>query len=117
MKIVKSELQNIITGNGQTGDKCLIKKSQVYLSGNEIPSFQNPKIQPVKSEEERSLIHFIESNALFYKEPVEDQNFIGEGAEDSGRSMKKIQNGNVENYVLIMSLAIGIILVVNFILQ
>lgn len=43
--------------------------------------------------------------------------FIGEGAEDSGRSMKKIQNGNVENYVLIMSLAIGIILVVNFILQ
>ena len=43
-------------------------------------------------------------------------NFVGEGAEDSGRSMKKIQNGNVENYVLIMSLAIGIILIVNFIL-
>ncbi|MFC6268412.1 NADH-quinone oxidoreductase subunit L [Frigoriflavimonas asaccharolytica] len=43
--------------------------------------------------------------------------FIGEGAEDSGKSMKKIQNGNVENYVLIMSLAIGIILIVNFILQ
>ena len=43
--------------------------------------------------------------------------FIGEGAEDSGKAMKKIQNGNVENYVLIMSLAIGIILIVNFILQ
>lgn len=43
--------------------------------------------------------------------------FIGEGAEDSGKSMKRLQNGNVENYVLVMSLAIGIILIVNFILQ
>ena len=43
--------------------------------------------------------------------------YIGTGAEDSGRAAKKLQNGNVENYVLIMSLAIGIILFVNFILQ
>ena len=44
-------------------------------------------------------------------------NFIGWGAEDSGRAAKRLQNGNVENYVLIMSLAIGIILIVNFLLQ
>lgn len=44
-------------------------------------------------------------------------NFVGDGAEDSGSAMKKFQNGNVENYVLIMSLAIGIILIVNFLLQ
>lgn len=43
--------------------------------------------------------------------------FIGSGAEDSGRAAKRLQNGNVENYVLIMSLAIGIILIVNFLLQ
>ena len=43
--------------------------------------------------------------------------FIGDGAEDSGKAMKKIQNGNVENYVLVMALAIGILLIVNFILQ
>lgn len=43
--------------------------------------------------------------------------FVGEGAEDSGKSMKRIQNGNVETYILIMSLAVGIILIVNFILQ
>lgn len=42
--------------------------------------------------------------------------FIGWGAEDSGKSMKRLQNGNVENYVLIMSLAVGIILIVNFLL-
>lgn len=44
-------------------------------------------------------------------------NFIGIGAIDSGRTFKKFQNGNVENYVLIMSLAIGLILIVNFLLQ
>jgi NADH-quinone oxidoreductase subunit L len=43
--------------------------------------------------------------------------FVGDGAEDSGKAMKRIQNGNVENYILIMSLAVGIILIVNFILQ
>ena len=43
--------------------------------------------------------------------------YIGFGAVDSGRTFKKFQNGNVENYVLIMSLAIGLILIVNFILQ
>lgn len=43
--------------------------------------------------------------------------FIGTGAEDSGRAAKRLQNGNVEHYVLIMSLAIGIILIVNFLLQ
>ena len=44
-------------------------------------------------------------------------NFLGWGAEDSGAAAKKLQNGNVENYVLIMSLAVGIILIVNFLLQ
>lgn len=44
-------------------------------------------------------------------------NFIGWGAEDSGRAAKRLQNGNVENYILIMSLGIGIILIVNFLLQ
>lgn len=43
-------------------------------------------------------------------------NFIGDGAEDSGVAMKKIQNGNVENYILVMSLAIGVLLFVNFLL-
>lgn len=43
--------------------------------------------------------------------------FVGEGAEESGKSMKRLQNGNVENYLLVMALAIGLILIVNFILQ
>lgn len=43
-------------------------------------------------------------------------NFIGLGAVSSGHSFKKLQNGNVETYVLIMSLAVGIMLIVNFLL-
>ncbi len=44
-------------------------------------------------------------------------NFVANGAEDSGKSFKRLQNGNVETYVLIMSLAVGIILIVNFLLN
>ncbi|MEJ8591232.1 NADH-quinone oxidoreductase subunit L [Riemerella anatipestifer] len=39
---------------------------------------------------------------------------VGLGSVGSGRAFKKVQNGNVENYILIMSLAIGIILIINF---
>lgn len=41
--------------------------------------------------------------------------FIGEGAENSGKEMKKLQNGSVENYILVMALAIGVILMVSFV--
>lgn len=43
--------------------------------------------------------------------------YIGQGAEDSGHSFKKFQNGNIETYVLVMSLAVGIILIINLILN
>lgn len=41
--------------------------------------------------------------------------FIGEGAENSGKVMKRLQNGSVENYILVMALAIGVILMVSFV--
>ena len=44
-------------------------------------------------------------------------NFIGRGSVNSGVALKRLQNGNVENYVLIMALAIGLVLIVNFLLQ
>lgn len=81
MKNTKNELQHIITGNGQIGEECLIKRSQIYLGGNEIPSVQDPKIEHLKSEEERRLIHFIEKNKLFYEDHINEIDFIGEGAE------------------------------------
>ena len=56
--------------------------------------------------------------AMFDKAVIDPiVNFIGLGAQDSGRAAKRLQNGNVENYVLIMSLAIAIVLIVNFLLK
>ncbi|RZJ33123.1 MAG: NADH-quinone oxidoreductase subunit L, partial [Chryseobacterium sp.] len=57
--------------------------------------------------------------ALMFEKVILDPivNFIGLGAADSGRAAKRLQNGNVENYVLIMSLAVGIVLIVNFLLK
>ena len=81
MKISKDELRNIIQGDGQIGNESIIKKTQLYLGGNEIPDLQNSKIQHLKSEEERGLICFIKANNLFYDEKILQENYIGEGAE------------------------------------
>ncbi|NAW51158.1 NADH-quinone oxidoreductase subunit L [Elizabethkingia argentiflava] len=43
--------------------------------------------------------------------------FIASWAEGSGKSFKRLQNGNVETYMLMMSLAVGIILIINFLLN
>ena len=81
MKNIKNELQNIITGNGSTSGECLIKKAQIYLAGNEIPSFQNKEFKLVKSEEEERLIDFIKNENLLFTVKIEDEKYIGEGAE------------------------------------
>ena len=81
MKINKDELRNIIEGNGQIGTESLIKTAQIYLRGNEITGFQNSENKRLKSEEERSLISFIEKFDFFYKSAISEENFIGEGAE------------------------------------
>lgn len=81
MKKIKDELQNIIAGNGQTGFEGLIKKAQIHLGGNEIPSSESENIKHLQSEEEKRLIEFIESNNLFYDEDISEVNFIAEGAE------------------------------------
>lgn len=57
MKIIKNELQDIITGNGKEGESCLIKKAQIHIRGNEIPGFQSSKFQHLKSEEEHNRLN------------------------------------------------------------
>lgn len=55
------------------------------------------------------------ASSVFDKELIDRLvNGVGLGAIGSGRLFKKIQNGNVEAYVFVMSLAIGIILIINF---
>lgn len=45
MKKRKEELHNIIRRDGPIGGENHIKKSQVFLGGNEIPGVQNQEIK------------------------------------------------------------------------
>ena len=81
MKNIKNELQNIITGNGQIGDKNLIKTIQDVLRRNEKSIQISSQTKLVKSEEEIFLKHIIEAEDLTYKEEISESNYISEGAE------------------------------------
>ena len=81
MKNIKNELQNIITGNGQIGDKNLIKTIQDVLRRNEKSIQISSQNKLVKSEEEIVLKHIIEAEDLTYKEEISESNYISEGAE------------------------------------
>ena len=81
MKNIKNELQNIITGNGQIGDKNLIKTIQDVLRRNEESIQISSQNKLVKSEEEIFLKHIIEAEDLTYKEEISESNYISEGAE------------------------------------
>ena len=81
MKNIKNELQNIITGNGQIGDKNLIKKIKDVLRRNEKSIQISSQNKLVKSEEEIFLKHIIEAEDLTYKEEISESNYISEGAE------------------------------------
>ena len=81
MKNIENELQNIITGNGQIGDKNLIKTIQDVLRRNEESIQISSQNKLVKSEEEIVLKHIIEAEDLTYKEEISESNYISEGAE------------------------------------
>lgn len=76
MKNIKNELQNIITGNGQIGDKNLIKTIQDVLRRNEKSIQISSQNKLVKSEEEIFLKHIIEAEDLTYKEEISESNYI-----------------------------------------
>ncbi len=52
MKHIKDELQSIIIGNGQDGDKSQLKKIHYLLRGNAQPSFRSKEQKHLKSDEE-----------------------------------------------------------------
>ena len=81
MKNIKNELQYIIAGNGQIGDKNLIKTIQDVLRRNEKSIQISSQNKLVKSEEEIFLKNIIEAEDLTYKEEISESNYISEGAE------------------------------------
>lgn len=81
MKNIKYELQHIIQGDGEQGNSSLIKTIQNFLRRNEKTSAKYSQKKLLKSEEEKCLINFITENSLFYSAPIEEKNYIAEGAE------------------------------------
>lgn len=81
MKNIKYELQHIIQGDGEQGNPSLIKTIQNFLRRNEETSTKYSQKKLLKSEEEKCLIDFITENSLFYSAPIEQKNYIAEGAE------------------------------------
>lgn len=78
---LKHDLQNLITSNGQKGKRSLIKRTQIFLGGNEIPSSEFEQKQSSRKEEARKLICYIQENNLLFNDIISNTKFIAQGAE------------------------------------
>ncbi len=81
MKNIKDELQNIIIGDGQTGNASQLKKTQNFLRRNAQTGIRTEKQKPIKSEEEIRLIEFAQKENIFYLGEISEDGFISAGAE------------------------------------
>lgn len=97
MRDVKSELQNIIYGNGQIGDQSQLREIQNFLRGYACSGQGSEKQERLKSEEEK-LILTTEKFNFFYAPDIDESLFISEGAEQrvyrhDGYSVIKLNSG------------------------
>jgi hypothetical protein len=81
MKNIKDELQNIILGNGEVGAKSRLKKVQIFLRRHAEASSSTQKQQYFKSKEAAELVNFARKKKLFYEKEINEDDFIGSGAE------------------------------------
>jgi NADH-quinone oxidoreductase subunit L len=97
------------------------KKGKLALAENEYQGWERLSAKKLFVDEIYNVLFVNTVEGLghagkMFDEDILDKSVeqVGKTAEDSGSAMKKFQNGNIENYVLIMALAIGIILIINF---
>src|ERR1700761_7035327 len=81
MKSVKDELQNIILGDESTRSSSQLKKAQTFLRGYAQAGIPTEKQQRFKDQETTALIAFAKKENLFYGDPISQNAFISEGAE------------------------------------
>ena len=78
---VKHELQDIIQGNDREEQENLIQATARFLRRSKTAGTESQKIEYSKEQETKSLVSFIYSNKLWYSSKINDDNKIGEGAE------------------------------------
>lgn len=81
MRTIKNELQDIIFGNGQKGDTSQLKRTQDFLRRNAQTGGASEKQKYLKSEEEKRLIAYAQSEKLLFPYKISEDTFISEGAE------------------------------------
>lgn len=99
MKHLKYELQSIIIGDGQNGDRSQLKKVHNFLRGNAQTGPKPEKQKCLKSEEETLLIDFAQRENLIFSGEISEDLFVSEGAEQKvyrfdGHSVIKL-NGSI----------------------
>ncbi len=77
---LKSELQNIISGNGEVRYGKTIQTINHYLRREKKAIFGAEKAKFFKAQETKILINYIEENNFWYKH-LDETKYIGEGAE------------------------------------
>jgi hypothetical protein len=81
IKIVKDELQNIIQGESETGQKTLIQTIASYLRGGKGASAVVENDKQHKQKEIENLVAYCNQNKLWASDKVNFDLFISEGAE------------------------------------
>lgn len=81
MQDLKHELQNIILGDGPSGQPGKLKKVQTFLRANAGTGITVEKQQYLKSEEAAALVLFAQTEKLLYEPAINEDDFISEGAE------------------------------------
>lgn len=81
IKTVKDELQNIIHGKSDSGQKTLIQTIANYLGGSQRTSTMAKSDKQYKQKETANLIAYCNQNNLWVNDKVNFDLFITEGAE------------------------------------
>ena len=81
IKIVKDELQHIIQGKSNSGERTLIQTITSYLGASQNTSQVVENDKHHKQEETKKLIEYCEINNLFQNNKIDINSFISEGAE------------------------------------
>lgn len=95
---IKYELQNIIAVDAGEGQGNIIKATQNFLRRGKETGTLAQKTEYAKEQETKRLIEFITVHNLWYPAEIQEENLIGQGAEqkvyytDGGRTVIKLND-------------------------
>lgn len=77
----KGQLQNQLYGEGKKRERNSFQAISSYLRGDESPSPSSERAESIKKEERTRLEAYINEHNLWYQEAIQEEAYIGEGAE------------------------------------